>query len=352
MRYAWLLLALGVALGGPRVALAESTTEFAFVTLPGCPDQREAQRLVEDALGAPLFQPREQQLKLSAVVIQKADQRYHLVLTTTSQSGVGTRELADADCQRLVNAAALIMALAIDPERTEARARERQGLLPESGGYATTTAPIAPPPSPRPVDTAQPPRAAPRADQPTATRPRSTPPTAWRPVWAVLAELSGGVGVLPNLHAKMALGGGVEPTPEFGLRVLGELWLPSEASIDDSPASIQMSLLSAGADACWLSSQDSLRAYVCVGARLGRMQGRGQGLEHSHTETALWSAAVAELGLATALGKGFSAFGALAPGLSLERPRFGVAMGGQGREIFRPALGLLEVGLGVSRRIP
>lgn len=323
-------------------AAEPSSTEVHWTAPAECPTERAVRQWVENALGQPIETEREQALSLSAQVTRTPDDRYVLVLSTSSRSGTGRRQLSDRQCHKLAAAAALVMALSIDPARTEKLARERN-VAAETG--ESTSEPKADP------------RQTPRAALPAAAddRPAKVPTggeISRVPTPFVMVRTLVGAGILPKVHAGASLGIGLRLGHDFELRAVGQGWLPRSAPVGETGGTIRMSLWSIGLDACWRPTQRSVWPYACVGEAIGRMQGLGTGLEQAHTERATWAATLGELGVSYRLGAGLNALGSVVGGISNLRPRFGVLDSGTSNLIFQPSLVFLYLTLGVAAEWP
>ncbi|MBN2194379.1 MAG: hypothetical protein JW751_16300 [Polyangiaceae bacterium] len=89
-----------------------------------------------------------------ADVVQQADGRWHLVLSTLEEGRPGTQERSAESCAALANATALIVGMMIDPEimtRLDGSdAAEERKRAPATAGTRTEARPTRAPPSPRP----------------------------------------------------------------------------------------------------------------------------------------------------------------------------------------------------------
>ena len=138
-----------IAAWSHRLYAAESLggrTELRWETIPGCPSEREVAQKIEERLGQALDAPREQSLRLHARVIRNGSAEYELVLVTEGSSGTGQRTLSNESCWKLAEAASLVMAIAIDPKRVQAREAEDKGAASAWMGLESLTSetPITP----------------------------------------------------------------------------------------------------------------------------------------------------------------------------------------------------------------
>jgi hypothetical protein len=271
-----------------------------------------------------------QALMVRATAQGNPEKGYAAKVSFSGPQGTDERYLEHPSCENLVQALALVVALAIDPERVHALQRTR-----EPGSEAP-----APPEPPASAPSALPERSAPRATPKPERTPVATPDTSSRSVlrglrWA-LHGLAG-AGSLPRL------GAGLEATvgwhrQTFRAELVGRYWVPRQESLQDIPSlSIELGLDTVGARACWLPLSGPFQLAACAGGDLGAMSARGSasGLENPRVPHALYADLAAGLQLAYTRARlapegGFEVSGAAT------RPAFGIGENGQWREVFRP----------------
>ena len=307
-----------------------------------CPDDSEAVRNVEGFLGQRLSESREQQLGVS-VDVQGTAHGFSAKLVFASPRGAEQRNLEHPDCSKLMEAAALLVALAIDPERVQARqdtARASDDVLARDGKAAPEPATAAPePPAAPPPAAPLPPAFGPAPLRPKALR------SSLRPTMAMSAFA--GRGPLPTLAPGF--------TGELGLRyawfratAIGCYWAPANAGIEGLPgSSVRLTLASAGARACGVRRAGAWAVGGCLGADLSQLSGSGEGVDNARTR----SEAFASMSLGANLAYVRTA---LAPLLGVElsrtlsRPRFGVLEGDREHDAFQPAPWGLLASLGLA----
>ena len=99
--------------GAPRVSLRWNAPDE-------CPDDADVTHAIEGFLGEPLTDAHQQNLSISASVsAEKAG--FTAQLRFKGAAGVESRSLEHPECEKLMEAVALLVALAIDPERVKAR---------------------------------------------------------------------------------------------------------------------------------------------------------------------------------------------------------------------------------------
>ena len=339
------------AVGGPIAALltfgtsAGAATRVSWVAPASCPTEAEVASAVEVWLGEPLSTPRPQELRIQAEV--SGEKPFSARLRITTERGTEERLLEHESCARLAEAAELVIALAIDPERVKQRQVE-PGLAAAVAQPEAAEAPPTPPAAPAPEPPAPPPRAVAAEARADRAPPPATPgarPLSWR------LGLNGfiGGGALPvvakGLQADASLWRGA-----FGLVLSGDYWGARSVQVQSEPrARVNLRLSSAGLAACARPLQSPLGVAVCAGGRLGDMRASGEGVDDAHEQHGLWSAVTTGLGLKYPTGTArLAAKLSVEGGISLARPRFGVTRDEQTEQVFRPHRWLWRTGLGIE----
>jgi hypothetical protein len=272
-----------------------------------CPSQAvldaELARLLGPALdrGGPL--------SVRAVVAQAKDGRFRLELELAHDGTKSTRKLDSKSCDTLVRAAALVIALAHDPEAVEARASQPTEAAPPSPapliGTGTpppsATAPSPAPTTPAPVAPA-PLAPAPSWDVPPTLR-RDAAPEVDRPsIFGVAIRFGPAFGVadLPEVHA------GLEGTlalrvAEYAIEGAFRLGLGTTGTVEANPDQGADFRLLAGVvrgcralypffDRPWPRPSLSPELAACVGVEIGVMSGAGFGVANPQEGSAVWVA--------------------------------------------------------------
>jgi hypothetical protein len=321
-------------------ALAEEGNgrlSFRWDAPPACPDDAAALAAVVALLGQPLAEAREQDLAIS-VNVQAASDAFSAKLMFVSPQGPQERALEHPRCDKLMEAAALLAALAIDPERV----RARQAAA-EAGEAPVVTNPVAPPLAGQPRPAMSPPSCPPASP----ARPAASHPPEWRPSLAMAGFAA--AGVLPGLAAGLAVELGAR-SDRFHAGLTARYWLPGSADIQGGPLSIELSVATLGIQACTGPRRSAWSILACLGVNLGDMSGSGQGLNHAHTRHALFGAL--EAGVLTAYSRVQPApFAGLGLSLATFRPRFGASLAGVETETYQPSqvavLGYLGMSYGL-----
>lgn len=311
-----------------------------------CPDDAELVASVEGFLGQKLSEAREQELSASVNVVGSARDGFAAKLLFKSRGGIEERSLEHPECRKLMEGAALLIALAIDPERVKARQHADNDQAPAP---APTLAPSPPPPVvSKPVDPALS-AVAPRREE---ASPEPVTLAASSSDIAPQLELFGfaGSGALPSagpgLGAAFGLRGG-----RFELGLAGQYWLARSTLVQGgSNAEIELTLWTAAVRACaWpLRGAWSLRA--CIASGFGDLSGVGHDVENGEPRHALYSALSGDVSLRYGQGRLVPLLG-VAGGWALSRPAFGVTLNGQKIEVFRPAWWSLQGLVGLAYRL-
>jgi hypothetical protein len=304
---------------GERVSLRWSAPDE-------CPDDAHLIASVERLLGQPLGESREQRLSI-AISVQGKPGGYSAKLSFVWPSGNEQRFLEHPECAALTEAAALLAALAIDPERVRARQDATSGEMPAA------PSPVAPEPAPSPAQSEPPPTAPPPAPCPPA-RPAPPPPKqGLRGSLSALGFLGLGPlpGAVPGVAAEVGLGRG-----PLRAALVGRYWAP--ATSDPAPggtATVELSLITAGLRGCILPLASDWILLGCVGADWGDMSGSGQGVDNAHTRHDTFAAIEASFSLAYARAETQPLFG-LGLVLPVLRPPFGVQQADEEQQVFQP----------------
>jgi hypothetical protein len=320
---------------------------------PECPQQTEFALRVERLLGQTLDARRAQNLEISGDVQASAELGYVVHLRVHTDGGMQARELSHRDCAELTEAAALVTALAIDPELVVPDdAKQAEPPSEPAAASEPVAAPPAATPAPKPA-APPPPASLGAADTRASDRLPRAPERPFRIDVAVLGLV--GNSVLPDIGggvgARARLGRG-----RFGLAVAGEYWLTRSRALDGSSVQnvpgIELGAWGVGAEACGAPLVGRLTMSVCAGPLLGDAYGSGNALlTNPRTSHQRWSALMAEANVVVATPAFGSLWLGLEVGKTLETPRFGIVEDGQPSAVFQPSGWLLSglAGIGFFR---
>lgn len=257
------LLALCFAPCAP--AFAEPLLSLSWRSPDECPNERWASQQISQQLGRDLATESSAPFRAEVQIARVAD-LYRLTLRTSRGDSHGERTLEDAQCQPLSEAAALMIALAIDADVGQAPVTPAPevGVLPAKDGET--------PPGLKPEQNAPT-----KAEEPLGARVRVS----------ALGEL----GFLPEPSLGPELAVGVHRGP-WGLELSG-FWLPERKSQGNERVAV--SLWAASVRGCLEHATYRFRLAGCLGGELGRVSADGQGLSENLRKRALFVAANAPL---------------------------------------------------------
>ena len=332
-------------------------TEIQWQSIQGCPTESELKALVEERLGQPLDSPREQSLVIHAEVKRTTSGEFQVDLWTTGASGTGRRQISNADCEKLTQAASLVMAIAIDPTRV----RELSSIAPGAGTAApassepnvtptvspSTGSNVAPTisPAPLPQNWLQPQGRIDYLERPTRRLPAHD--------WSVAARTFVGTGTLPAIDWGLMATAGYFPMPSLELRAGAGGFLPRSAPVTGSNnGSMTVSAGFVDTSVCAVPLRGTWQTSVCAGVQMGLMQAEGNNLTNEHRKTAAYGTAVMDFGYGYRFGSGFGVVGSVTVGLGILRPQFGVTRNGALSKSYQPDSGVMRFGLGVFWDLP
>ncbi len=316
-----LLAALAVAmavLGGVPVALGQSSSSITWsAPFAECPDEAYVRTAVQQLLGAD--DPAAARVEAHARVERAGDSSWRVYLSTQRDGATGERVVDSSSCRSLADATALIVALAIDPQRVAANrpsVAAAAGSAPSPSASASASAP-----APTVAPTATPPPApalpsAPAPAPPPAPRPAATPapPPAPLPAsrFSIFAALAGDLGTLPRPAWGVTLGASLFPSPALRLEAYGSYWPWQHAQSSSSSSSPgsggDVFLADGGARACWLPLHTTLELAACPGLESGLLHGQGENIAHPQSRDSFWLAATGLARLTWRTGANFALF--------------------------------------------
>jgi len=241
------------------------------------------------------------------IVATPADGGWRVVVTTKDPEGV--REVVGASCAEVAQAAALVVAMTIDPDKALAAATEPKPE-PETRVESTESAGDGEIPPPiRPAESTE------------ASAKAAAPRRARLPIhWGVRAEIISDLGSLPGVKPGAGLTAAAM-LHAWRLELSGIYWFQRRETLDEAPTmGGDISLLAGSLRGCY----QAWGFDGCAGLELGRFSAHGFGSEFPESHTALWLAPTAGLARRFKVSTWFS-FSLLAEaGLPLQRPRFWV----------------------------
>jgi hypothetical protein len=320
----------------PAAAQAEAVAPRIFWTAPTeCPGLAQVVGRVEQFLRQPLSQSTQQPLTIDGQVSRSGQREYRVVLRFETGNQRRQRQLVHEDCAKLTEAAALVMAMAIDPDRFHAsestpapdvqRRKETSSNVVANGTLNRS--------SPDPSDAAK------------------VPQGAHSRAIRLHLGVAGWVqaGVLPGLAPGLSADAGLSPVPALRLSVTGNYGFTSSKTLSDVPgAKASFSMWSLGARTCWIHA-GKWELATCAMAEIGRITGRGVGIDSPTTAADTWAALSLGLRETRYLTDAFGLTLGAQLGWSLLQPIFGVK--GLG-EVYRPEVWMARADLGLVTVFP
>jgi hypothetical protein len=297
---------------------------LAWTAPEGCPDEGWVRREIERLIGRPLAADESPAIVAVAQVRERKEGGWLLRLRTRHGSARGLRELKARTCESLAEAAALILALSIDPSAVERRKAEQAGVekREETPGSALSQEPT------RDVDTEEKRTASePQADAATPDEKTETerekasedeseeeaedepeeepeeevdeegaPEEYSEPIsvgFAFRLEALGEAGALPGVGMGMGAAAALL-LDNLRLEGLVGYWPARQGHIEEvSSLGAELALLEGAAGVCYHAWGGSLSLAPCAYLELGSLYGEGFNVTSSLKDSALWVALLA-----------------------------------------------------------
>jgi hypothetical protein len=290
----------------------------------GCPAATRLTDAVSRFVGRPIDADVR---RLDVTVALDVTGSHTLTLTLETTAGIELREtLRDRDCEVVVDAAALKVAFAIDPEATaiaiEAPAPPSE---PEPERTPPPKADPTPPPDPGPATEpateplptrtpsvpARPDAPTPSRNEPPRLRSRCAPGprvgASRRPCADLGVHAGLHVGPLPRVGP--GLGGGVAVLwPRLAVRISAAHWFAQTTRLAGRDTGGRLRLTTVDVAACARLGVRTVEFPLCGGLQLGSFFGRGIALDDPNDERLLWAAAIAHGGLTWVVARRFAPF--------------------------------------------
>ena len=349
-----LLLAV-VAFAAPPVA-EPAPPQPAWNVPAACPEASSLTDAVTRWIGRPIASDVR---RLDVSVVRDDSGDYALTVVFEGTTGTELRQtLRDPDCDVVVEAAALKVAFAIDPEATaiaiETPASTREPApVPETAPPPEGTEATAPAPAPTPGEV--PPRARTPAPTPTPAVPPSRPICAPRPRAGASLRPCADFGV----HAGVQVG----PLPRVGPGIGGSItvswarlsvatsvahWFAAATRRPGTEAEARVRLTAADVAACGRLGVAAVEFPLCGGLQVGALHGRGQGVDDPRDDRLAWIAAIAHAGVVWVIGGRFAPY--LRAGLAVPLSAYRFHVNGDD-EVHRAARAAFQGALGVAVRV-
>ena len=310
-------VATALVLAAPLTARAESVAATAFHLHwsgpASCPDEgevaRETQRLLGPSTAAPRAMPVEAEAQVSA-----AGDGFELLLRLGPTEQTRTRHLQAPSCDELARAAALVVALAVDPSLSLAEPPRSGGAPPVAAAPACLEAALPIPPVPPPPCPAC-------ASCPTAPTPRQNSGPLWHT--ALVAGTSGAYGELPQLLPRANVGVAYRAEP-YWLELSAGAAFASSGRLE-SGRSATFSQWYAAPRFCFEPNLGWARFGGCAVVEVGVLQASGFGVTSPKTQRDWWVAPGVGLQLSRRMASGAELVVGADAQLAAVRPRFELA---------------------------
>ena len=298
----WLPVAVSaLAFAGASDAQARGPLSLRWSAPAGCPTGEAVLASVE-RLRPHAFQRPPTRPLAAEVIVTPEGARWSLTLALHAAEETGARSLTADTCAEAADAAAVVLALAIDPTARR------------------------PPPAPEPPPAAPPPT---RDDRP---------------------RVGGGVHGALDLGSLPAPAWGVGAGVGFArswLRLeLGATWFPAQRAVGAAGTASDVGLVTGELRACaMLLRGAAVGAGLCAGVAGGAMYARGVGFDRNEADVTPWWTALAGATLRVSLRREVAAWARLDLGASLGDARF---LAADGAELHHPARLVGRGGVGVE----
>jgi len=299
----------GVVLALTRAAPAHAA-ELRWSGPPECDRQEAVSIQVESIVGRPLASVEALSFE---VTVTRDGEAWRLELVTDDRGAKGRRSLSGQSCGEVVDAAAVLIAMAI----------RGAGQASAAPAAETSSAPdeALPERVPRPSATGN----ADRTRSPSRAQAKRSP----GPVFGLSGAID--TAALPGASPGIAAHAGVIGS-SFRLELEGAAFLPKRLELEQG-RSAEFALLSGALLGCVETPFGEARAGGCGGFELGSLSGEGRGVSEPHLGSALWEAARLELLGGYPLGHGLGLTAAAGLALALSRPDFEL----DGAAVYKPA---------------
>jgi hypothetical protein len=280
------LFLLALARGPASLEAADPTAalELSWQAPQGCPDALAVRERVATLLASVDARGTPRSLRVGVTITTQAREGVRLRLEIAQGESVDARELVGADCREVTEAAALIVAMTLEPS-----------VLDTLGASEPEPATV-----PEPEPAAEEPSREPSADpiEPTVvTPPARAPSPASEPARSlpigVGAEVEGGVGFgpLPRASGVLAAAVGVRGR-WFRVDATGAYWTPRRSEAREP--GVRAQVWSVGARACGVPRAGRVEVPLCAGVVAGLMHARGLGSDlEAQRVSSPWAAVIA-----------------------------------------------------------
>lgn len=260
MSLAALLLLAARVHAGPQ---AHAEVELSWQAPEACPAEEVVLERVQGLLGRPLAAAEEPAVRVTATVTE-TPAGLELSLRTQTEEGTGERRMSGQTCEVLVDAAALVVAMALDPSL---------GLGPEPEEPEPEPASEPPPPCVEP-------ETRPKTEESTEPEPEpepEPPSTSDSPLAGTVRFAGvGSLGPLPTVAPGFEVVAGLlrrHARAELGLDYYFGRQIDQEGG-----GGAEIQLWTVTARGCWAPAVSIVELPICGGVQVGPMRGEGRGV--------------------------------------------------------------------------
>jgi len=321
------------------VRAEQQLLHFEWKAPEGCPTQEQVLAQAEKLLGRAPESALRAALALDVEVSARASGGFQLLFSSRSASSAASRQVQSESCQELGDAAALLLALTIDPH-LEAGA-------PGAEGAFATQSDVPPPPASK-LPAAKP------AALPSGPKLGPLPPTSVQrarsePIhWLGGAELALWTRRLPGVSPGVVVHGGLSRRSWSWLLNIG-FFPERHARVAGSSAGGDLELGSLGTHMGYAIALGNSRLTPLAGVELDWLHGSGSGVTQPGTANLLLIGFEGGARWGFGVSRSWTLYGQGQLSVLAQRPRF--VLDGIG-EVFRPERWALRFGLGAEWREP
>jgi hypothetical protein len=317
----------------PALSPIASVPRVHFRSAPGCPSEAYLFDAIERLLRQPIDTPRREVIGVEAELLQGSDGAYEVHVRAVVDGHASERRLSHRSCTQLTDAAALMMAMAIDADAVGAAGLTPAPKMPPAASPSPEM-PVSRPslwsfplPSPEPL-----PRRVRLA--------RGEVVVQGAKGWSLSVSALGGAiaGPLPHVAGSVGLLVSGLEGHGWGVGLSGRTLFAQSVSVPGYDARIRLSPLGVGARGCWYPRRDELRLGFCLGPELVSVGSEPSGTSFASSKnerTSYWQAvaqAVADYAIVSSVRGGVE----LEFGAAPRSPQIGLEEDGAWREVARP----------------
>jgi hypothetical protein len=336
-------LTLAVALAvAPPVRAEQQLLRFDWKAPDACPTREQVLAHAEKLLGRAPEKALSEALVLSVEVSGQPGGGFQLVFSSRSATSSATRNVSAESCQELGEAAALLLALTIDPSL-------KAGAPGAEGAFATESDATTPTPASEPAPAKTTPPTPPATQAQAQAQASSVPPArSQRRHWLGGAELALWNRRLPGVSPGVVLHGGLSGRSWLWLLDAG-FFPERHAGVAGSSAGGDLELGSLGTNVGYAFAFSSVRVTPLAGVELDWLHGSGSGVSQPGSADLLLIGFGGGARLGLSVSRSWTVYGQGQLSVLAQRPRF--VLDGIG-EVFRPEPWGLRFGLGAEWREP